>query len=320
MTVLLLRENDVRELVSIENALTAVEGAFREQALGTGVNEPRRRVRQPAGIMHWMGAALVDRGYWGFKVYTTTREGARFVVHLYDIESGALLALLEADLLGQLRTGAASGVATRHLAPEGANVLALFGAGYQAETQLEAVAAVCGLARVHVFSRSPESRRRFADRMAERYPFPVVSANSPEEALKDAHIVTTITSASEPVFSARALRPGVHINAAGSNAASRAELDRETIRRADRIYVDDLVQSRYESGDLVQAHERNALAWERVRPLADVVAGLCQGRESAEEITLFESHGIALWDVALAADVYERAREHGRGQVIEFGA
>lgn len=326
MSIRLIREEDVDALVDMDDALTAVESSFIEQSAGTGVNQPRRRVRQPAGILHLMAGALTVRGYWGFKAYTTTRKGLQFTVNLYDAETGALLAIIEAGRLGQLRTGAASGVATDYLARNDATVLALFGTGYQAETQLEAIAAVRELEDVRVYSRTAEKRERFARRMSDSLApkgysssaLTIRPAASPAAALDGADIVTTITTAREPVFDGTDLDAGVHINAAGSNGALRAELDLTTIRRADHIFADDVIQARIECGELIQAYERNAFSWERLRPLADVVAGVTIGREDPEEITLFESHGIALWDVALAAEVYERAEEQGRGTLHEF--
>lgn len=319
MTVRMLRERDVRELVSMSDALEAVENAFLEQSNGTGVNEPRRRVRQPNGVLHLMGGALVQRGYWGFKAYTTTRQGARFIVNLYDVHSGALRALIEADYLGQLRTGAASGIATRHLARHDASVLALFGAGYQAETQLEAIAAVRQLQDVRVYSRTPEKRDAFVSRMGRRLGLSIRAVATPIDALNGADIITTVTTASEPVFNGEHIHAGVHINAAGSNSVVRAELDRTTIRRADAIFTDDINTARIESGNLVHAYERNGLNWAQVRLLADVVAGRTPGRRRPEEITLFASHGIALWDIALAAIVYERAQAADVGMQVTFG-
>jgi ornithine cyclodeaminase/alanine dehydrogenase-like protein (mu-crystallin family) len=307
-------------MVNMTDALHAVELAFMEQGRGSGVNEPRRRVHQPAGTLQLMGGALTQRGYWGFKAYTATRHGARFSVNLYDARSGVLLALIEANLLGQLRTGAASGIATKHLARANASVLALFGSGYQAETQLEAIAAARSLHEVRVYSRSVEHRNAFAERMGQRLKLDVRAANDPRTALTGADIITTVTTSSDPVFDGNDLMPGAHINAAGSNSAIRAELDAVVVRRANRIFVDDIEQARIESGDLISAHERNALHWAQVRPLADVIAGVCAGRTSPDEITLFESHGIALWDVALAAEVYERAQAQNAGQMIEFTA
>lgn len=318
MTVRVIREADVQGLVTIDDALQAVELAFQEQARGTGINEPRRRVYQPHGILHLMGGALVERGYWGFKAYTTTRQGARFLVHLYEGRTGALLAILEADLLGRLRTGAASGVATRYLAREDARTLALFGAGHQAQMQLLAIARARPLEEVRVYCRTPERRLAFAEQMAAQVEAPLVPVATPTEALEGADIVTTITNAATPVFSGDYLAPGMHINAAGSNAALRTELDRQAVQRADRIFTDDLMQAQLECGDLIQAQARNALAWSRVRPLADVVAGLTTGRVTPQEITLFESQGIAIWDIALAATIYERALENGVGELIDL--
>jgi ornithine cyclodeaminase/alanine dehydrogenase len=319
MPVRILREEQVNALVDIEDALKAVEAAFVEQAQGTGVNSARRRVRQPNGALHLMGGALVRRGYWGFKAYTTTRNGVRFNIQLYDANSGELVSLMEADRLGQLRTGAASGVATSYLARQDAHVLALIGAGHQAETQLTAIASVRKLEAVRVYSRSEEKRELFAHRMGDRLGVEMIPVHTPGEALLGADIVTTITTAREPVFDGNDVGPGTHINAAGSNASIRVELDATTIRRADRIFVDDPVQVRFECGDLIHAYERNALNWGRVRPLADVVAGLTVGRKNLDEVTLFESQGIALWDLALAADVYDRALDEGIGELVDFG-
>ncbi|MCL5997741.1 MAG: ornithine cyclodeaminase family protein [Chloroflexi bacterium] len=313
MPVRLLREEEVRSLVTMADALNAVELAFMEQGRGTAINEPRRRVHQPAGTLQLMGGALTQRGYWGFKAYTATRHGARFTVNLYDVHDGALLALIEADLLGQLRTGAASGVATKHLARVDAGILALFGSGYQAETQLEAIAAVHTLGQVRVYSRSAERRAAFVERMSRRLNLDIRTANTPREAVDGADMITTITTSTDPVFDGNDLAPGAHVNAAGANSSIRAELDATAIRRASHIFTDDVEQARIESGNLIRAYERNVLNWSQVRPLADVIAGTSAGRTGSDEITLFESHGIALWDIALAAHVYERAQAHDVG-------
>jgi ornithine cyclodeaminase/alanine dehydrogenase-like protein (mu-crystallin family) len=315
----LLREEDVKALIGMPEALDAVELAFREQVAGTGINSPRHRVHQPNGVLHMMGGALTERGYWGCKVYTATRDGVRFCVLLYDVESGALRAMIEADHLGQLRTGAASGVATRYLARSDADTLALFGTGDQAETQLAAIARVRPLRLVRVYSRKPERREAFAKRMARNLNLNVQAADTPEAAMKGANIVTTATTSREPVFPGSSIVAGMHINAAGSNSVARSELDRTTIKRATRIFTDDLMQARAESGDLVMAYERNALIWEQVRPLADVIGGITVGRATTNDVTLFESQGVALWDIALAATTYERALASNVGRSIPFG-
>lgn len=318
MSALLLSESEVNELVRMPDALEAVRLSLQEQGRGTGINEPRRRVHQPHGVLHIMAGALVERGYWGFKAYTSTRQGTRFLVNLYDVETGRLLAILEAGRLGQLRTGAASGVATDYLARKRAAILAVIGSGYQAESQLEAIAQVRVLEDVRVYSRTASRREAFARDAAQTSGLPVRAVASVEEAVQGADILAIITNASKPVVTGGLLEPGMHINAAGSNGVLRAELDAQAVSRADRIFTDDPAQARFESGDLIQAYERNQLDWAGVRPLADLVAGVTAGRQSADEITLFESHGIALWDVALAAVAYERARAQGKGQEINF--
>ena len=320
MTIRFIREEDVRKLVTMDDALRSVENAFMEQANGSGINEPRRRVHQPAGTLQLMGGVLTQRGYWGFKAYTATRSGAYFTVNLYDARTGVLLALIEANLLGQLRTGAASGIATKYLARADASVMALFGTGYQAQTQLEAVAKAHPLHEVRVYSRSAEHRTRFAQLMHEQLGLTISPVDTPQAAVSGADIVTTVTTSSEPVFDGNDLAPGTHINAAGSNSAIRAELDAIAVRRANAIFVDDVEQARIESGDLIHAYERNALNWSSVRPLSDVVAGRNAGRSHTEDITLFESHGIALWDLALAAEVYERAQTRNLGSLVDFGS
>jgi alanine dehydrogenase len=318
MAVRLIREDDVRNLVTMEDALHSVEAAFSDQGHGTGFNEPRRRIHQPAGTLHLMSGALTQRGYWGFKAYTATRFGARFTVNLYDARTGALLAMIEADLLGQLRTGAASGIATKYLSNPNAGIMALFGTGYQAQTQLEAISRVRALREVRVYSRSEKHRAQFAQQMGDRLGLNLTPVSTPQAAVQGAEIVITITTSVDPVFDGNDLTPGTHINAAGSNSAIRAELDATAIRRANAIFVDDLEQAHIESGDLIRAYEHNALNWGAVRPLADVVAGQCNGRTRPGDITLFESHGIALWDLALAADVYEHAQTHNLGTWVDF--
>lgn len=313
---ILLTEADVSRLADIQTALEAVETAFHQQGSASAVNEPRRRVRQPGGTLHLMGGALPKLGYWGFKAYTTTREGARFFVSLYAADSGRLLALIEADRLGQLRTGAASGIATKYCARDDARVLGLFGSGYQAETQLEAIAAVRPLEEVRVYSRTPEHRERFAAVMGARLALNVVPVTSARAAVDGCDIVTTITSAREPLFDGGWIAPGTHLNIAGGNALARREIDVTTLGRADRIFVDDKAQAQLESGALLAAVERNQINLGRVRELADVVTGILPGRDGDSEITLFLSHGIALWDIALAARIYERALAESVGQEI----
>jgi len=334
---LLLREEEVQALLSVGDAIEALERTFRAQAEGRAVNLPRQRVRWPGGTLHVMAAGDLGSGYVGLKAYTAVGGQTRFVVLLFHAESGELLAIIEADRLGRLRTGAATGLATRYLARPDARVVGMIGAGRQAATQLMAVCAVRPIAEARVYSPTPERRAAFAHRMRETLGIPVQAVERPEAAVEGADILITITSAREPVLRGAWLRPGVHLNAAGSNALLRRELDEEAIARADLIVIDSRaqgqieagdfleplividsrVQGQIEAGDFLEPLERGRLQWERVYELRDVVAGRV-GRAHPEQITLFKSLGIALEDVAVAAVAYERARAQGAGERIRF--
>ena len=314
---LLLREEEVQALLSVGDAIEALERTFRAQAEGRAVNLPRQRVRWPGGTLHVMAAGDLGSGYVGLKAYTAVGGQTRFVVLLFHAESGELLAIIEADRLGRLRTGAATGLATRYLARPDARVVGMIGAGRQAAMQLMAVCAVRPIAEARVYSPTPERRAAFAHRMRETLGIPVQAVERPEAAVEGADILITITSAREPVLRGAWLRPGVHLNAAGSNALLRRELDEEAIARADLIVIDSRAQGQIEAGDFLEPLERGRLQWERVYELRDVVAGRV-GRAHPEQITLFKSLGIALEDVAVAAVAYERARAQGAGERIRF--
>jgi ornithine cyclodeaminase/alanine dehydrogenase-like protein (mu-crystallin family) len=252
-----------------------------------------------------MGAAWHSKGYIGYKAYFSFPAGVRFHVVLASAHTGELLALIEADWLGRLRTGAASGLATKYLARTDAATVAVLGAGAQAETQLQAVCAVRSIERAFVFSRTPETRAAFAARMTAQLNIPVHPAESVEQAVAEADVICTVTSAREPILQGAWLKPGMHLNAAGANALARRELDTFAVGRCERIFVDDPAQARVEAAELIVPIELRKLSWERVHPLAHLVGGLLPPRQSPEEITLFKSLGIALEDVAAAAIVYE---------------
>lgn len=297
--------------------MAVLERALADQGRGLADNRPRTRARTRASVLHAMAAAWEAGGVLGFKVYATGRSGTHFLVGLFSAESGELLALLEADWLGRVRTGAASGVATRHMAREGAATLGVFGTGRQAETQILAVCAVRPIRRVRVYGRDPGRRREFCRRLAGRVPAELEPAERPEDVL-DADVICTITTAREPLFDGRSVRPGTHVNAAGSNAWLRREVDDALVERAAVVAVDDLQQARAEAGDLLWPAERGRLSWHRVVELGSIVAGRTPGRAGPEDITLFCSLGIALEDVAVAAHVYRRAQEAGAGERIAF--
>jgi len=301
----LIREHEVVQALTMERALQVVEAAFRDWAHGRATNSPRQRVHTPQGTLHLMGAAWHSKGYIGYKAYLSFPGGTRFHVLLASAISGQSLALIEADALGRIRTGAASGIATRYLAREDATRVAIIGTGHQAATQLQAVCTVRPIQQIYAFSRTPERLHAFCQQMSEQLSVPVQPVSSVEEAVQNADIIITITNAREPFLTGAMLRPGMHINAAGANSLARRELDTHAVGRCDRIVVDDPEQARTEAAELLLPIEMRRLSWERVHPLAYIIGGLLPGRQSPEEITLFKSLGIALEDVAAAAAVYE---------------
>lgn len=314
---LFIREEEVLSLLPMADALACVEEAFRLYGSGKAVNTPRTRVRTEGATLHSMAAAIPSLRALGYKAYTTARGRAQFHFYLYDSESGELLAVVQANHLGQIRTGAASGVATRHMARRDAKVLGVIGTGFQAVTQVEAVCAVRPIERAVVFGRQAERRRAFCEEMTHRLGgLPVHPAERPEDAVRAADVLVTITSSREPVFDGSHLKAGTHVNAAGSNSLLRREIDDETVRRSGVIVVDDREQARVECGDLFGPVQRGTLSWEAVRELGEVVAGRSPGRRDDSEITLFASQGLAVEDVAVGLHVYRRAQEQGAGVEI----
>lgn len=316
MGTLFLCEADVKQLLSMRAAIDAVEEAFRALARGDATNAVRQRARGDALIIHNMCAVAGHLGYSGFKSYTTTPQSARFHVGLYDMASGELVALMEANHLGQVRTGATTGVAVSYMAVPEACEMGLFGSGFQAETQLEAIQVVRPLKRCYVYSRNEERRIDFAQRMSERLNLEVIPADRPVTAAEDLPVVVTATSSKEPVFDGADLAENATVCAVGSNWLNRAEIDATTVRLADSIVCDSVAACRQEAGDFTDALERGVFDWNRAVELADVVAGRSLGHTTRQSVRLFKSVGLAIEDVAVAALVYQRAREQGLGQVL----
>ena len=313
---LYLTEADVRELLPMDRAIECVEESFRAWARGGALNRPRQRIFLPGLSLHYMAAAWQEENLIGVKIYTVSRSGFRFLVLLYDAGSGEWLALIEADHLGRIRTGAASGVATKWLARAEASRVGVVGSGRQARTQLEAVAKVRKVIEVKVYSRDPARRAEFARVMAGCLGVTVRAATSAEEAVSFAQVVITATNASVPVVRGDWLPPGTHVNAIGANMPERREVDDGTLARAALVAVDSLEQAKIEAGDLIQGEAALRGGWGGVVELKDIVAGKRPGRSGADEITLFKSTGLALWDVAAAGEVYRRALEMRRGKEL----
>ncbi len=320
---LVLKEADVERLLTMRDAIAALETVFRQQHPSAGEqqaqNRARARLQPPGAILHFMAAAAPGLGVYGFKAYTAARPGVvRFVVMLFSTEDGRLLALIEADKLGQMRTGAASGLATRYLACQDATSVGIVGSGWQARSQVQAVCAVRPVQVIRAAGRDPARLRAFCEEMSAVVGVPVTPVEHAEAAVREADIVITATNAREPVVQGDWLKPGAHLNVMGSNWANRREVDERTIERSDLIVIDSKEQGMLEAGDLLLPIQQGLLNWERVHELYEVVAGALPGRQRAEEITLFKSLGLALEDIAVAAHVYKLAHERGVGEELDF--
>lgn len=303
---LLLREDDVEHLADMGLVMDAVEAVMRALGEGSAQNQPRRRVFPPGGVLHVMFAAWPEGGVSGLKAYTVAGGQARFLVILYDL-GGAPLALFEADRLGRFRTGAATGVAARRLSGPGPKTVALIGTGWQAQAQALALRRGLEIAELRVFGRDPERRARFAEATG------ALAATSAEEAVRGADVVVTMTTSADPVFEAAWVKPGALVVGAGSNFTNRAELPPELIRSARAVIVDQLETARLESGNLLRA----GYDLDQALELGSLLAGrsvLPEGRGPV----VFDSHGLALWDLAAARTVLETAQRMGAGEEIRL--
>jgi len=314
-----LTESDIQKLLTMPLALQAMEEAHRALAEGRAVDVPRQRIHLPGGTQHVLQAAAPDLGYIGFKYYYSRPAGRAFYVHLMSIEKGSLDAVVEAVWMSMVRTGAASGVATDKLANPDASVLGQIGAGYQGQSQLEAVCKVRKIKAVKVFSRNKDKLVAFCEKMSAATGVEVRPAESAEAAVRGSHIVNVITKSAEPVLKGEWLEPGQHVNAAGSNALTRREIDLAAVKKADLVVVDGRGTARNESGDLLPAVENGHLRWDTLPEIGEVIAGKVPGRASAKQVTLYESHGMGLQDLWIGAKMLALSRERGVGTDLPIG-
>ena len=307
---LYLTESEVEQLLTPADALVAVEQCFERLAQGEVDNRPRYRQRADGGALAVMSA--VDRGLRlaGSKTYAAVPGGTTFVVCLFELDGGELTAVIEADKLGQLRTGAASGIAARHLAREGATSLGIVGCGWQAESQVLSIReAVPTIDRVVAYCRTEERLERFCRRLK-------AEAGETHRDPAEQDVVVTATTSRDPVLRGEWLNPGALVCAMGANRLSARELDNAVLERASFVCCDSIEQAKGESGDLVEPIDQGVLDWLEVHELQEVVAGEVQGRQSSDDIVLFKSNGLAAWDVAIGALAVERARERGVGREL----
>jgi alanine dehydrogenase len=315
---LVLREADVKRVIQMDPVIASVKAAMRELGEGTAQNEPRRRAFAPGGLLNVMFASFPGGGFTGLKAYTVAGGRVRFLVVMFALD-GSLQALIDADHMGAYRTGAATAVAVRALAPGVPHTVALIGAGMQAATQALAISRVVQIKELRAFSRDPVRRAAFAVEQASRLGVRVVAATSAEAAVRGADVVITMTTSSVPVIEAGWVEEHAVVVAAGSNFPNRAEIPADLVARARTIVVDQLATAQLESGDLIQAHDAGKFDWERATELSSVLTGTWKPPQQLG-ITLFESHGLALWDLAAGSVVLAAARELRVGEEVALFA
>jgi alanine dehydrogenase len=314
MTLLLTHE-DVMQTVSMDDAIIAMECGFKEEGEGGALLPQRINIKAGKGWFRVGPVALQHSGWVGFKAMNLAPgHGLRYQVNLYDIESGELLSIMDAQHLTTLRTGATSAVATRRLHKAKPCVVSLLGSGAEAYAQLDAMRAAGFVASARVYSPTEANRQRLAESFRKRYGMDIVDVASAEAAVDGAEIVLAAVKSSTTVLLGRWLKPGMHINSVGTARRDQREIDVETFRRSDVIVVDTKEGVFSEAGDAYAA--RDAIDLDKVSELSGVVVGSAPGRTSDDQITLFKSVGTGIQDIALAALIYQRAKERGIGTDI----
>ncbi len=314
---LLLTDREVNQLMTMQDCVGVMEDMLDQAHRGNAWLTPRSHIRTPQGYHHIMPGAVLDSGVVGLKVYTARFPGgSRFLTVLHDSETGDLLALLQGGRCSQLRTGAISGVASKHMAREDASVVGIIGTGAQARAQLEGTCAVRNITSVRAFDIIPEKAEQFAAQMSDLLDIEVTAAESAQACVEGADIAITMTTSPNPVLFGEWLEPGMHLSIMGSNHWTRREVDNDVISRVDTIVVDNLEEAKRYSGDLLFSIDQGLVRWEQVQELASVAARQSFGRPSNNSVTMFKSHGIGVSDVAAAAFVYKRAKEEGLGSEI----
>ena len=310
-----LSEKDVEQLLTMPLALELVEQAFRDRALGRAVDVPRVRTRIPGSTLHIMQAGAPALKLVGYKAYFhAAGKGTSYYLHLYNSDTGKLDAIIQSSRIGWIRTGAASGVATRCLARENAAVLGMIGAGKQLMGQLEAMCNVRPIREARIWNRTAETARKFCETMAARFPQVTLRhVATAREAVRGADIINVMTKSSTPLLLGEWLEPGQHINAIGSNSLARQEIDMAAVRRSAVLVVDSRGAARAEGGDLLPLIEEGLLEWDSLPELGEVLTGRTPGRTREDEITLYESHGMAMQDLYVGARLLALARERGIG-------
>ena len=315
---LFLKDEDVAQCVDMDSMLVAIESMQHQYGNGQAHNMTRRKIIAENGMLSVMGGGLFHQGLLGVKTYTVVNGAYSFQVSLYDAKTGTLLCYTQANRLGQLRTGATTGVAVKHLSNHGKPTVGIIGTGGQAPTQLEAVSKVRNIANVKAFSRNSDHRENFAHRMSDAMDIEVSSAQSNEDAVRDCDIVLCIAATMEPVVEGAWLKDGATLIGAGPTTWRAREVDEATIAKADKLIVDSTEQAEIEAGDLCSAVDRGIIQWSKVHELRHVVAKTVIGRDSEEQVVYAKIMGTGVADVAAAKLAYDSAKEKGLGTEIEW--
>lgn len=315
---LFLRDEEVSQCVSIDEMLVAIEAMQRHFGQGEAYNLPRRKIIASGGLLAVMGGGLFYEGVLGVKTYTVVKGQYSFQVSLYDADTGKLLCYTQANRLGQLRTGATTGIAAKYLSNPKAATVGIIGTGYQAPTQLEALCKVRDVSQIKAYSRTNERRDAFAKQMTESLGVDVVSASSSEAAARDSDIVICIAAAMDPVLEGEWLSSGATVVAAGPTTWRAREVDDTVLTRADQIIVDSFEQAQMESGDMASAADRGILQWSKLQELRHVVSGNIKGRRSPDDIVYAKMMGTGVADVAAAKLAYDLAKANGLGTEMEW--
>ncbi len=319
MSAIYINEQTASSLLTMDDALKLVEESFTTYAQGKSFNMTRQRMRIRKGALHMLPGAVPYKNVIGYKAYTSFRAGLIFKVHLYDAENGNPLAIIDANEIGRLRTGAASGVASQYMAKENSQTAFIFGGGFQAEAQLEAVSKTTNIKKAYVFTRTYENAQNFALKMSKSLGIEVIPTQNIAEDLVKSDIIITITTSTKPLFDHTMLNPnGVHINGAGSNALIRAEVPEKTIEAAEVLAVDNKEVAAIECGDILPSLEKGRLHWNNILELGEITAGYRKGRLTDNGITIFQSQGMGLQDIICAEYIYRKAISQNLGVELPF--
>lgn len=314
---LFLRDEEVNQVVTMDDMLTAIEEMQRQFGQGAAMNLARRKIIAPGGMLSVMGGGLFYDGVLGVKTYTVVQGKYSFQVSVYDAASGALLCYTQANRLGQLRTGATTGLAVKYLSNPDAATVGIIGTGYQAPTQLEAACKVRSIKAVRAYSRNAERREAFASAMTDALGIEVMAVDS-GAAAADSDIVICIAATMEPALAGENLKAGATVIGAGPTTWRAREVDDTALTRADKIFVDSAEQAPVEAGDMAGAVDRGILQWSQLQELRQVVAGKTVGRDNPEQVVYAKLMGTGVADVAAAKLAYDRAKAQGIGMEMEW--